>query len=134
MSQREGNHDEPDDAEEEFPLGEPGPSLADYEPAVYPRRGAGAEEDQPGKEAFQFTLAELFWLVTGVALVLGILGCIPGGFSAEALAGLSGLGVLVSLYVLAVVQPERPIIRVAWWLLLVAYALSSLVAVVRNSV
>ena len=132
MSQHEGDHHEPDDAEEEFPLGEPGPSPADYQPAVYPRHGAGADEAEPGKEPFQFTLAELFWLVTGVAIVLGIVCSIPGGFSAEALAGMAGLGLLVSLVVLVVVQPTRPILRIAWWVLLVFYGLASLVAVVRS--
>jgi len=136
MGQDEGDHHEPDEWEEEYPLSEPGASLADYEPSIYPRRdrasGDVAEEDQPGDKPFQFTLADLFWLITGVAILLGLLGCVPGGFSAEALAGMAGVGLLVSLFVLAIVQPSRPIIRLAWWVMLGFYVLASLVAVVRS--
>lgn len=68
MSQHDGNRHGPGE-EEEFPLGEPGRTPADYEPAIYPRREP--EEPAPGKEPFQFTLAELLGLTAGAAYGFG---------------------------------------------------------------
>jgi len=133
MSQHEGDDRDPDDPEEEFSLLQPGTGPTEYEPEVYPKYGAEPEEKLPtARKPFQFTLGELFWLMTGLALVLGIGGSIPGEYSVELLAGLAGLGLLVSLVVLAVVQPTRPIVRLAWWVFLGFYVVVSLVAVVRS--
>lgn len=118
--------------EDELPLSEPEPTAADYRPEVYPRYDEANGREAVGEKPFQFTLGELLGLVGGAAVVLAILGCIPGGYSAEVIAGIAGIGLLASLIVLAWIQPSRPILQVAWWTLLVFYAMASLVAVIRS--
>jgi hypothetical protein len=117
--------------DEPYALTPPGPSPTDYQPEIYPRYNI-EEESSPAKERFQFTIGEMLWLTTAVAIALGILGLIPGGRSAEGMAGFCGLGLLVSLVVLAIVQPTRPIVRVAWWVFLGFYVLASLAAVIQG--
>ncbi len=112
--------------------------LPDCGPSVYPHvdvdgdlEGEGDEEQETGDH--QFTVGELLGLVAVVAVVLGVMGCLPGGHSMEILAGVAGITVLASLVLLALLQPSRPIFQIAWWTLLGLYALASLAAVVQNS-
>jgi len=133
MSREKGHRDDSQDSEEEYPLSAPEPTAADYEPDVFPRYGERNEEDPFAERPFQFTLGELLGLIGGLSVMLAILGCIPGGYSAKVIAGIAGLGLLGSLIVLAVARPSRPILQVAWWMLLIFYAVASLVAVLRTA-
>jgi hypothetical protein len=87
------------------------------------------ESARPEQPSFQFSMAELFLLVALVSFVLGLLNCIPPQYA----AGLAGLGALVSMVVIAVLKPTRPIIYLAWWVVLGIYLLSCLRGLLAGS-
>jgi hypothetical protein len=90
-------------------------------------------EPEPQEEdRLQSTLAELLLAVAAAWLFLSVLGLFPGGYTAANFAGLAGIRVLLSLAVLALLQPTRPIIRLCWWAMLVIYGLACVVAVIRG--
>ena len=72
---------------------------------------------------FQFSITEMLLLVGAAALFLGILGCFPRGYA----AAFAGLGALVSMIVLILLKPTRPIVRLGWWIILLIYAMMVLV-------
>lgn len=133
MSDQGDSASQPEEPDEVYPVAPPDPELVDYEPAVYPIARQEPPEPEPPEEGrFQFTLAELLLLVAVASFFLSILGLFPGGYTAANFAGLAGLGVLLSLAVLTVLQPARPIIRLGWWAMLVIYGLACVVAVIRG--
>ncbi len=127
-AQGAGPPEEPDDT---YPVVPPDPELVDYQPRVYPR--AEPPEHEPrAEDRFQFTLAELLLTVVLASVLLSIVGLLPGGYTAANFAGLAGLGALLSLVVVTLIQPARPIVRLAWWAMLVIYGLACVVAVLRG--
>ena len=133
MSEQGDNIDGDETPEEEYPLATPEPESAP-EPEVkdaiwFPGRSGEPHEPEP-PERFQFTLAELLMLTAVVALILGTVGLFPGGFAIENFAGVAGIGLLLGIFVLMLMQDVRPIIHVAWWVMLGLYVLACVVAFV----
>lgn len=114
---------------EPYALQSPGHTAAEYEPEIYPPRKPLDLGPAP-QEPAQYTLRELLGLVTAVAVVLGLLGCIPGGYAPAIMAGVSGVAALVGLAVMGLVKPRRHIVMVAWWCLLAFYVAACVGAVV----
>lgn len=83
-------------------------------------------------ERRQCSLAELLALVTLAAVGLSVLSLIPGGLQAPRAAGVVGVAALVGLVVLSVFRPRRFIVHLAWWLLVGAYVVTCVVAVLRS--
>ncbi len=74
-----------------------------------------------------FSLAQLFWLLVVVSVLLAVLRC----FSPQIAAGLAGLAVLVGLVGMSMGDPPA-IVRVTWWTVLAIYLAAAGVAVVRG--
>jgi hypothetical protein len=90
-----------------------------------------ASVSEPSAERpFQFSLADLFALTTGVAVFMSLLSMIPAGIGLHSLAGIAGLGALISLILLSVWPPEQPLLRLGWWTLFVLYLLACIGAIV----
>lgn len=81
------------------------------------------------KQRFQFSLSEMLLLMVAVSVFLSFVGILPGGYAPETLATLFGFGLLVSLIFLGVLKPERAIVQLAWWVVLVFYVVACVVAV-----
>lgn len=85
---------------------------------------------EPARDRFQFTLRDMLWLTTGVAVWLSAMSIIHWSWSIA--AGLAGVAALVSLIVLGVHEPDNPNVRFAWWCIMIVYALTSLAAMVAG--
>jgi ABC-type multidrug transport system permease subunit len=118
------------DGDDEYPLAPPEPRPALSRPLTYgilrEESPAEAEEDH---RRWQFSLSEMLWMMAGSSVILSLLGCLPGGYSAKAFAALAGLIVMVSFLVLELLKPERMIFYIGWWLGFLAYIASSVVAI-----
>jgi hypothetical protein len=66
-------------------------------------------------------------LTAGFALFMGVLGVV--GYSPETFAGLTGLIVLALLWVISLPKPWRPILRLAWLLMLATYVVACIVTI-----
>jgi hypothetical protein len=137
MSNQGGNPNRPEQLDEVYPVAPPDPESGEHEPkgtpSVHPPVSPVLAEVEPPEEGrFQFTLAEMLLAVPVASLFLSILGLLPGGYTAANFAGLTGGGVLLSLLVLTLLRPTRPIIELCWWAMLVVYAVACVVAIVRG--
>ena len=113
--------DEPKEANGTYPVARPDPEVIEPRRDLYSVDPKSIDDSEPfDAERFQFSLAELLLLMALASLILGILGCFPRKYA----AGLSGLGALVSMLVIAVLKPTRAIIYVAWWVILGIYLLT----------
>ena len=125
MGEETGRPNETQPSDGEYAVRPPDPERVDYKPALEP---FDLDEllDSQEKEAarFQFSLAELLMLVAVASIVLGILGCFPPQYAAF----LAGLGALVSMIVLAVLKPSRPIVYLGWWVVFGIYLLMCVAA------
>ena len=112
--------------EEGYPVA-PSPPAKEYSPYVapkiYPRISA---YDPPPKIPFQYSLADIFVLTTSVAVLMSILKFFP----LHTIAGVSGLGALLSLILLLIWPPERPLLRLGWWVLFALYLLACIGAII----
>ena len=130
MGEESGNSNEAQPPrDDEYPVLPPDPERPDLKPVVKP---VDLEEllEEEDKEAarFQFSLAELLMLVAGASIVLRILGCFPPEYA----AALAGVGALLSMIVLAVLKPSRPIVYVGWWAIFGIYLLMCAIALVLS--
>ena len=82
--------------------------------------------DPPPKIPFQYSLADIFALTTAVAVFMSILKFFP----LHTIAGVSGLGALFSLILLLIWPPERPLLRLGWWVLFALYLLACIGAII----
>ncbi|MCE9547725.1 MAG: hypothetical protein K8T25_19820 [Planctomycetia bacterium] len=97
-----------------FPAGEMQPH--------YPR------PSDPPAEPFHFSLAELLALVTMAAVLLAVLRLTgPAAFAA-----VSGVLAFVSLVAISMLKPDRAIIHVAWWTIVLIYLLSAAAAILQT--
>ncbi len=128
VDERNGTSDgeEPDDL---YPVLPPEPERIDAKPPVpsadFNELVTAAEKEE---SRFQFSMAEMLLLVGAVALFLGILGCFPREWS----AGLAGLGALASMFVLILLKPTQPVVRLGWWIVLFIYAMMVLAKFVEG--
>jgi hypothetical protein len=83
-----------------------------------------------GEPPFQYTLLDLFALMTAVAAFMSILSLIPSGFALNTVAGAAGVGAVISLILLIVWPPEQPLLRLGWWVLFSLYLLACIGAVI----
>jgi hypothetical protein len=121
----ENNDSDESDELEVYRVGDPDPE-AQRPDSVFPvEPGATPPPLRPGEEPFQFSVRELFFLVLLVATMMAVLSPLPLRYA----AGLAGIGVLVSLLVITVVQPSRPIVLVAWWVLFFVYLMICAMAI-----
>ena len=105
-----------------YRVGAPVPFSAQREPACFsPELDDSLDVPPQPKARYQFSLAEMFLVISLAAVILSVLGYLPGGYSPENFAGVAGFGVLAALVVLGYLKPERPIVHLAWWVLLVVY-------------
>lgn len=133
MSHQGDSPSRPAEPGEVYPVAPPDPEVVDYEPSVYPVARRQPPESEPEEEGrFQFTLAELLLLVAVASFFLGILGLLPGAYTAANFAWLTGVGALLSMIALEVLKPTRTIIRLGWWAILVTYVLACVVAVIKG--
>ncbi len=120
---------EPADAEnpeEGYPVA-PLPPAKEISPQVAPKTYSFISlYDPPPKIPFQYTLADIFALTTGVAVFMSILRFFP----LHTIAGVSGLGALFSLILLLIWPPERPLLRLGWWVLFGLYLLACIGAII----
>ena len=131
--------DDPDriDPNDEYPLGPPGKSLAEHwaerSETVLPLYHEPVLEEKPKEEPFrfQFTLAQLLWVMTLVAVGLSLLRCFPVGYS-QMIAAVAGLTLMVSLLILELVKPTDRRIYLAWGLGAALYVLSCIMAIFRG--
>ena len=115
------NAEQPPQADDEYPLSPLDPERAEHSSSFAPvDLDELMESARPAQPSFQFSMAEMFLLVAVVSIVLGLLNCFPPQYA----AGLAGLGALVSMLVIAILKPTRPIVYVAWWVVLGIYLLS----------
>ncbi len=130
MDDKDPDDSDPDDI---YPLGPPGKTLADHEYTVLPLYHEPEIEEPAKKEPLrlQFTLAQLLWAMTFVAVGLSVVQCFPVDF-ARPIAAVAGIGLLVSLGVLELTHPQDNRIYVVWWIGVGIYVLSSLAAVFRG--
>jgi hypothetical protein len=137
MSNQGGNPSRPEQLDDVYPVAPPDFESVEHDsegtPSVDPPASRGPPEPEPPQEGrFQFTLAEMLLAVAAASLFLSILGLLPGGYTAANFAGLTGGGVLLSLLVLTLLQPARPIIELCWWAMLVVYGVACVVAILRG--
>ncbi len=128
--QPKSNH-EPEPTEDEYPILPPDPDALEYKPALYrelPEEFPEEQTEPEAREFLQFSLAELFVVVTVAAMVLGIVTSLPGG-SLKMIAGAAGLGVLASFVTLQLCQPRWRIIYFIWWMMFISYLVICLAAV-----
>ncbi len=105
-----------------YPVGSPIPLSAQREPACFtPERDESLDAPPRPNARYQFSLAEMFLVISLAAVILSVLGYLPGGYSPENFAGVAGFGVLAALVVLAYLKPKRFIVHMVWWALLVFY-------------
>lgn len=115
---------------DEYPLAPPEPRSVDQRPLSYGvYHEPSFEEPQQDRRRWQFSLSEMLWITAGTAVVLSLLGCLPGGYSAKGFAAVAGMAVLVSLVFLEMLKPQRMIFYIGWWLGFGAYVLSSAAAI-----
>ncbi|MGA2060290.1 MAG: hypothetical protein ABSG67_07390 [Thermoguttaceae bacterium] len=118
--------DDAENPEEGYPLA-PSPPAKEIIPQVAPRISFHVSpHDPPPKTPFQYTLADIFALTTGVAVFMSILKFFP----LHTIAGVSGLGALFSLLLLIFWPPERPLLRLGWWVLFALYLLACIGAII----
>ncbi len=84
----------------------------------------------PHKKPFQYTLADMFALTTAVAVFFSIFFSILKIIPLKTIAGASGLGTLMSLILLVFWPPERPLVRIGWWILFVFYLFACIWAMI----
>lgn len=123
--------DQPPVEPEEYPLS---PEAIDEEVEarekareLLEKQAAEVETLEEADEA-RFSLAWMFVLMTGVAVILAL----GRQVRPEIFAGVCGAGVLISLAVISVLRIRWVVIHVAWWLLLAIYLLASAMAVNRG--
>ena len=127
MGEESGKPTEPQPTDDEYPVLPPDPERLDHKPTREPfdlDELVAAQDKEAAR--FQFSLAELLMLVAVASIALGILGCFPP----EHAAFLAGAGALVSMVVLAVLRPSRPIVYLGWWVVLGIYLLMCVAALV----
>jgi hypothetical protein len=109
----------------------PLPPAKEYSPPmlarIYSRISA---YDFPRKKPFQYTLADMFALTTAVAVFMSIFLSILKFIPLKTIAGASGLGALLSFILLVFWTPERPLIRIGWWVLFAVYLLTCIGAII----
>ena len=88
----------------------------------------GETPPPPRRDDLQFSLGELLLLMAGASCFMSLLGYFPGGYTAANFAGLTGLGVLAALLIIAFVSPVRAIVNVGLWAMLILYLLACGVA------
>ena len=132
--------------EEMYAVAPPDPDLAPATPAIEPiipkvvpedgsdeDRSTGSRFDIEGFREnfqFQFTLSDLFMVMTASAVLLSIMSLLRGKW--QYAAGLAGIGAFVSLLVITIVEPERRVVQSIWWSFLVFYLLACLAAVITG--
>ena len=81
----------------------------------------------------QFTLTELMLLAPLMAILLGAVSYLPGGYSAKNISGVTGIGVLIGLIALELSESPRPVFRAVWWMTVLAALIAGVVAVFVES-
>lgn len=88
----------------------------------------GDDSEAPA-ESYQFSLGQLMLLAAVVAGLLSLLNLLPHEYA----AGITGLGVLISLVAISILKPPAAIVHVAWWAMLFIYLLMCASAIVGRS-
>ena len=93
--------------------------------------GDGLLGDGPVKKVpFQYSLADMFILTTGVALTFGVMSMLAWKW--QYAAGLGGVGAFISVVLLTSYEPENKNVRAGCWVMLVFYVLTSLAAIITG--
>ena len=124
----------PDQTDDEYPVLSPDPQRVDRKPSFQPvdldELLGSAESDET---RFQFSLAELMLLALVVALFLGVVSYLPGGYAAKNLAGMAGMVLVIFRITLELLRPGRKVLYVAWWVMLTFYLAICVLAVIMAS-
>jgi hypothetical protein len=127
MSEEPDNNDNDENPKEGYSVAPLPPGVGEVPPLRVPLRPPkNLIYEPPEKGPFQYTLADLFALTTGVAVFMSILSVFP----LPTLAGASGVGALFSLILLTVWPPDQPLLRLGWWVLFVLYLLTCIGAII----
>ncbi|MCX7425863.1 MAG: hypothetical protein NTW96_09635 [Planctomycetia bacterium] len=124
------------DAEDVYAAVPMAPRATDARSALPPVIPEVVREDDPfepepeAKAPFQYSLADLFILTAGVALLFGVMSML--GWHWEYAAGLAGLGAFISVVLLTTYEPEQHGIRVACWAMFVFYLLTCMAAIITR--
>ena len=86
------------------------------------------QTDLPNREQFQFSLSELFLVITSGAVGLAGVRWLPAGL----FAGLAGVFAVLSIAMLTLFAPESRVLRLAWWTLTAMYVLAAIGSVVQS--
>jgi hypothetical protein len=110
------------------------PRATDARSALPPVIPEVVREDDPfepepeAKAPFQYSLADLFILTAGVALLFGVMSLLAWRW--DLAAGAAGLGAFISVILLTTYEPEHHGLRFACWAMLVIYLLSCMAAII----
>ena len=133
MTEQDDDTNRSKQSDEDYPLAPSEPESAEDKRIWYPgKTDEPPEAEPPQKDRFQFSLAELLLLMAAASFFLSILGFLPEQYAIQNFAGLAGLGVLLSLIVLAFTKPARPIIHIGWWAMLLLYLLACVAALIKD--
>ena len=132
MNDRDDGSDRLEPTEEDYGLVpvEPGLVPDDEETPQFPATPGELPEPEP--QRFQVSIAELLLVMVGASLLMSVLGLLPQQYAIQNFAGLAGLGVLLSMIVLAVLRPTRPVVYLGWWIMLALYVLACIAAVIKG--
>jgi hypothetical protein len=127
MSEEPDENDSDENSEEGYTVAPLPPGVGEVPPLRVPPRPVKNIVYEPAeKKPFQYTLADLFALTTGVAVFMSILSVLP----LHTIAGASGIGALFSLILLAIWPPDQPLLRIGWWVLFVLYLLTCIGSII----
>ncbi len=132
MSEQTAKPENIEKPEEEYPLA-PEPPPTKIPPPNVPLVSSFADftYQRSRKDPFQYTLFDLFALMTAVAVFMSILSLIAlGGLTFKIVAGVTGIGAVFSLILLVFCPPQNTLLRLGWWVLCGLYLLASIGAVI----
>ena len=87
-----------------------------------------AEPPEQGKEGFQFSLRELFVIITTAAAALGIVSSLPKGAVLQGVLAFLGLGLFVVLIVVDYLGVKQRSVYMVWFAAFVCYLMVGLLA------
>ena len=87
---------------------------------------------EPDPQPLQYSVLDLFLLVSAFAFLLSLCTLLPGEHKLANAAGITGLCTLVGLLWLAMTESRHPMFILLWWLMFLMYLLTSVAVMVMG--